>query len=224
MIKYRTAALACVLALGAPVAAQAQLLEIGRALLGLPEPPKDPIDYRERAPLVVPPNQNLRPPAESVSPEQRRANWPQDPDVIARRQAAENARRAVDFNSVFSRDLGESRRLTLEEIRAGRVAGAEVQRQPVANVTPNRSGVEIQQNVFGGLAALREMDRRDAAAGRQNGELARAEPRREFLTDPPTGLRRPADNAPFRATREGRAGSQELPKPLDTFREGPNTR
>jgi hypothetical protein len=85
-------------------------------------------------------------------------------------------------------------------------------------------GVESNQNIFGGLAAIRELDRRDAAAGRTSGQLTREEPRREFLTDPPTGLRRPAENAPFRATREGKVGAQELPKPYDIYREGPNTR
>jgi hypothetical protein len=224
MTHLRIAAAALALAVAMPATAQAQLLEIGRALLGIPDPPKDPIDYRERAPLVVPPGQNLRPPAEATAPEQRRPNWPQDPDAIARRNAAENARRPTEFGTIFDRDLGQSRRLTPAEIRAGRVAGQEVQREPVANITPNRSGVEIQQNVFGGLAALREMDRKDALNAPSNGDIGRAEPRREFLTDPPSGLRRPADNAPFRATREGKVGAREEPKPYDIFREGPNTR
>ncbi|MGL4240922.1 MAG: hypothetical protein ACRCTI_07400 [Beijerinckiaceae bacterium] len=224
MNRVRMAAVAAAFAVVAPATAQAQLLEIGRAILGIPEAPKDPIDYRERAPLVVPPSQNLRPPAESTAPDQRRANWPQDPDVIARRQAAENARRPADFSAVTNREIGDTRRMTLQEIRAGRVAGAEVQRQPTNNITPDRQGVSTQMNVFGGLAALREMDRKDAASGRNSGDLGRDEPRREFLTDPPSGLRRPADNAPFRATREGRVGAREEPKPYDIFREGPNTR
>ncbi len=74
----------------------------------------------------------------------------------------------------------------------------------------------------GGLATLREMDRQSATAS--NGGPDRTEPRREFLTDPPTGLRRPADNAPFRATREGSLGVRQDPSPMDIFRDGPNSR
>jgi hypothetical protein len=203
-----------------PAVVQAQgILDIGRVILGLPTEQKEPIDYRERAPIVVPPSQNLRPPAETVPAEQRRANWPQDPDVQARRRAAEDSRKPVDFSSTFQ-PIGTSRRLTLEEIRAGRVAGAEVPRTPTS-VGPRAT--EGFTNIYGGITTINELDKRDAAKA-ANGDLARAEPKREFLTDPPTGLRRPADNAAFRATREGRVGTREEPKPYDIFREGPNTR
>ncbi len=210
--------------LAMPGAASAQgLLDIGRALLGLPsgEEQKDPIDYRERAPLVVPPNQNLRPPVEGRSAEERRGNWPQDPDVLARRRAAEEARRPGSTDSVTAREGQLGRRMTPDEIRAGRVAGAEVTRVPTSPVDHSRASES--HNLFGGLRALREMDRRDADAATRATEL-REEPKREFLTDPPTGLRRPADNAPMRATREGQVGARRDPSPFDIYREGPNTR
>jgi hypothetical protein len=203
-----------------PQAASAQsLLDIGKALIGLPTEDKPPIDYRERPPLVVPPSQNLRPPVEAAAPDQRRANWPQDPDVVARRKAAEDARKPVFVDSITGREVPPARRLTVDEVRAGRVAGQEVVRTP-QQFQDDRS----RANVLGGLATLREMDRQSAASGTPDGSLPRTEPRREFLTDPPTGIRRPADNAPFRATREGALGPRKEPSPLDIFREGPNTR
>jgi hypothetical protein len=223
--KHIAPALLAAAVLAAPQAAQAQgLLDIGRALLGIPGEEKPAIDYRERAPLVVPPRQELRPPAEAVPADQRRANWPQDPDVIARRQAAENARRPANFDAITSRDPADTRRMTLNEIRAGRVAGQEVNRVPS---TPGTFGPNAGQgfaNVMGGVSALREMDKQSAAAARTDGQLDRSEPKREFLTDPPSGIRRPADNAAFRATREGQVGRQELPSPYDIYRESPNTR
>jgi hypothetical protein len=217
---------AAVTVLTAPAAAQAQgLADFGRLLLGLPTTEtKEPIDYRERAPLVVPPTQNLRPPAPPTAPDQRRANWPQDPDVVARRKAAEDARRPASFDTVVGRDTEITRRMTLQEVRAGRIAGAEVPRVPSASISPDRSGVESQHNTLAGATMLRDMDRRDAANAQRDAELGRAEPRREFLTDPPSGVRRPADNAAFRASREGRVGVQEAPSPYDIFREGPRTR
>jgi hypothetical protein len=203
-----------------PQAASAQsLLDIGKALIGLPTEDKPPIDYRERPPLVVPPSQNLRPPVDAAAPDQRRANWPQDPDVLARRKAAEDARKPVFVDSITGREVPPARRLTVDEVRAGRVAGQEVVRTP-QQFQDDRS----RANVLGGLATLREMDRQSAASGTPDGSLPRTEPRREFLTDPPTGIRRPADNAPFRATREGALGPRKEPSPLDIFREGPNTR
>jgi hypothetical protein len=218
------AALASALLCGTAPSAQAQgLFDLGRVLLGLPTEQKDPIDYRERAPIVVPPNQqNLRAPADARPTDQRRANWPQDPEVLARRQAAEDARKPVMIDSVSGREMPIPRRMTNEEIRAGRVAGAEVPRgNEIAQPAMDRFG---PMNVLGGIRAIRDMDRRDAEAGRNSGNLARAEPRREFLTDPPTGLRRPSEAAPFRATREGDLGARKEPSPMDIFREGPNTR
>lgn len=220
-MKLRILALAALAsAAAAPVQAQG-LMDVGRFLLGLPAEEKPAIDYRERAPLVVPPGTNLRPPVEGGGPEGRRANWPQDPEVVARRKAADDARKPVMVDSVTGHEIGGPvRRLSPGEIRAGRVAGQEV------TTVPQRPRYEDKDfhNVMGGLATLRDMDQRSAGSGKSDGSLDRVEPRREFLTDPPTGLRRPADNAAFRATREGQLGPRQDPHPLDIFRDGPNTR
>jgi hypothetical protein len=220
---YRMVAIAGLALAASSVAtlpAKAQgLLDIGRILLGLPGEEKPPIEYRERAPLVVPPSQNLRPPAEAIAPDQRRANWPQDPDVAARRKAAEDARKPVFIDTISGREMNASRRMTVDEVRAGRVAGQEVVRAPQQMIDDR-----ARANVMGGLTTLREMDQQISGAPGADGSIARAEPRREFLTEPPSGLRRPADNAPFRATREGSLGTRAEPSPLDIFKEGPNTR
>jgi hypothetical protein len=221
MKKTIAAAVIAAATVAVPQAASAQgLVDIGRILLGIPTEEKPPIDYRERPPLVVPPSQNLRPPVEAAAPDQRRANWPQDPDVVARRKAAEDARKPVFVDSITGREIAPARRLTVDEIRAGRVAGQEVVRTPQQ---PAFTDAQLH-NVMGGLTTLREMDRQSAASGTPDGTLSRAEPRREFLTDPPSGIRRPADNAPFRATREGALGPRKEPSPLDIFKEGPNSR
>jgi hypothetical protein len=202
----------------APAKAQG-LLDLGRMIIGLPAEEKDPIDYRARAPLVVPPGQTLRPPQEAVAPDQRRANWPQDPDVLERRKAAEEARKPKSIDTVVGRDGTPVRRMTVEEIRAGRVAGQEVVTTP-QQMQDERS----RANVYGGLSALREMDKSSAQSRDTSGNLSRDEPRREFLTEPPTGLRRAADNAPYRATREGSLGVRKEPSPYDIFKEEEKTR
>jgi hypothetical protein len=223
MKKTAAATLVAASVIVAPQAASAQgLMDVGKFLLGIPSEEKAPIDYRERAPLVVPPSQNLRPPSEAAAPDQRRANWPQDPDVAARRQAAEDARKPVFVDSITGRDAQPTRRMTPAEVRAGRVAGQEVNAVPRTNID-ERSG--NTNNVLLGVTGLREMDRRTAASADRSGNLSREEPKREFLTDPPSGTRRPADNAAFRATREGSLGAREQPSPYDIFRgDNRNTR
>ncbi len=207
-----------------PAPAHAQgLLDIGKVILGIPTAEKDPIDYKERAPLVVPPNQNLRPPVDNGDPAQRRANWPQDPDVMARRKAADDARKPVMVDAITGRDGTVGRRMTMDEIRAGRVAGAEVPRVPQRPMWDDRD----MHNTYGGVTTINEMDKLSAAqlaANKAGNKDARAEPQREFLTDPPAGLRQPSDRAAFRSTREGSLGNTEMPSPMDIYKEGANTR
>jgi hypothetical protein len=50
---------------------------------------QDSIDYRARAPIVVPPGTDLPPPKEAV----RSSAWPKDPDIAAERRAALDSRR-----------------------------------------------------------------------------------------------------------------------------------
>src|ERR1700724_1838552 len=50
---------------------------------------QDSIDYRARAPIVVPPRTDLPPPKEAV----RGPAWPKDPDIAAERRAALDSRR-----------------------------------------------------------------------------------------------------------------------------------
>src|ERR1700737_3412872 len=50
---------------------------------------QDSIDYRARAPIVVPPRTDLPPPKEAA----RGPAWPKDPDIAAERRAALDSRR-----------------------------------------------------------------------------------------------------------------------------------
>jgi hypothetical protein len=206
-------ALALPLLLAAPVVQAQGLLDVGRALLGLPsEDNKPDINYRERAPLVVPPDaQRLRPPAERAEADQR-ANWPQDPDVIARRKAAEDAKKPIYVPT--DRQMG--RAATVEELRAQRRAGVTVNSHQDTPLN-DRSSV----NMLGGIEMLR--NQREQLRTRENEPYA--EPKREYLTDPPVGARAAAGNAPVRATRDsGPASDPQRPDMLAVTRDGPNRR
>jgi hypothetical protein len=54
----------------------------------------DPIDYSERAPIAVPPSNDLPAPVAPGS-EKRAAGFPHDPDVMARRKALADPRQPV---------------------------------------------------------------------------------------------------------------------------------
>jgi hypothetical protein len=56
------------------------------AIFGLTSKPQEEIDYRERAPLVVPPGRDLPAPVEYT--EADKAAWPRDPDVRRRERDA----------------------------------------------------------------------------------------------------------------------------------------
>ncbi len=149
---------------------------------------RPPIEYRERPPLVVPPKAELRAPIEPGSVESRAANWPKDPDVAARRRAATEARMPVNDNT----------KLSPEEIQAGRRAAGPVSGAPV-NQTTEKTILTPDE--------LRAADPRNA----RRPVLAGAEPERQSLTEPPTGYRKPAANAPMRATEDEAPGEPENP-------------
>jgi hypothetical protein len=65
-----------------------RLLDAFAKGLGLVRGDDPQVDYRERSPLIVPPNRNL-PPPQSVP--KRPAEWPVDPDIKRREDSASQA-------------------------------------------------------------------------------------------------------------------------------------
>jgi hypothetical protein len=131
--------------------------------LGLTAPERPAIEYRERAPLVVPPGRDLPPP---VSPDALTANpqWPEDPSVRAER----------DRNAPPSaRDA--SAPLTVEEMRSGRRAdGGRLGRPFVSDDELTRPLTPAEMQIT-------------HRTERPSDGLTR-----RFLTDPPDAFLRPA--------------------------------
>jgi len=122
------------------------------------------IDYRERSPLVVPPQLDLPPPAAAAA-EVNAPNRPKDPDE-KRRKAALAARKKTVTN--VSHDL------TPAEAEAAR-ASAAASDQPL----PQQSFTEKMSTYFGG------------APKPEVGQF-KGEPTRESLTQPPPGYQTPS--------------------------------
>ncbi|HEY5795432.1 MAG TPA: hypothetical protein VIU82_10480 [Bosea sp. (in: a-proteobacteria)] len=174
------------LAGGLVLAAQPALAQEGVLFKNLMEGviggrPGDDIEYRQRPPLVVPPNSVLPRPQDPAS--RRNAAWPNDPDVAKRRADAAAARAPVSSNPNWRNNP----MLSQEELRRGRTtrdAGA-----PVIAEDHNNYNNQIAPIRIG-----REMaTRHNQAAADQlvYGE----EPPRRLLSEPPVGYRRPAGSA-----------------------------
>lgn len=137
------------------------------------DPPPE-IEYRERAPLVLPPQTTLPPPVPPGA--KRTAAWPQDPDVVRRRKEAEEAR--------APRTLSDKEELlTKAEAERGRV-----QNKPFATNSCGAKG-----NARGCLVVSPEELRAESehyeAVNPETKEVLAAgqEPDRDYLTQPPKG-------------------------------------
>jgi hypothetical protein len=144
--------------------------------MGFIDKEKPNIDYRERPPLVLPPNVkggNLALPAPQGALSEKNTNWPKDFDKNELKKEGSQTR------SNFARsDL--SRKLTNEELNRGRVSGAG---RPVTEV---EKPFENRGNIF------------SRALGRDNDRLEfKGEGERTSLIQPPPGYRTPSANQPF---------------------------
>lgn len=152
-----------------PAAAQeGALMRNVLSVLGIVEPERPAIDYRERAPLALPPSMTLPPP---VAPEALANDpaWPNDPTVRAQRE-----RETAGF---FGGD--SSRPLTSEELRGGRLAGGAVGERAFP-LSDEEHARPLSPD------ALRAMDPRQF---RGEGPVGLT---RRSLTDPPSAFLQPA--------------------------------
>lgn len=172
--------------------------KIMKAILGIND--KDSIDYRERAPLVVPPTMNL------VPPEQAKINnpaWPKDADVQEkkkRRAAAKQPRRDPEL---------EGRPLTPAELNpSGAVARRGAGADPNRSANPEFDGQRpLQPNELGYKGGLFDSMFRDTR--KPETAVFSGEPARSALTDPPPGYMTPSPSQPY-----GLGAKKEAPKPF----------
>lgn len=189
--------------IAAPVAgAQAQEGAFFKDILGsmgIIEKDREPIVYRERPGIVVPPKLDL--PAPLAEPVQRNAAWPTDPDVAAKarkaREAREPRRLPSDTNGV-----SQGARLSVDQLRAGFRPGRGV---PVV-----AEGEDVTQSKTGRIDA-RTLRNTGVKIESESVLAYGQEPPRQYLTDPPVGLRVPSRAAPLpkRLTGEPLSNTQD---------------
>jgi hypothetical protein len=147
---------------------------------GLLDLPKDPIDYNERSPLVVPPSADLPKPGATADLRQINPEWPVDQDVKRAKAAAKEAKKPIDAPN----DLFYGGRLMKPKDEKGpktKEGDGEVmnekERLGMMRSTPDELG-------FKGWGKKEEM-------------IFTKEPERTSLLQPPSGYRTPSPNAPY---------------------------
>lgn len=160
------------------------------------------IDFRERPPLVVPKNLDL--PAPQPGVRSRVANWPQDQDVVRRREEAARARVPQQI------EVNKNPALTKQELMAGRSDDA-----PVA--------VNVCDTYTNGApdCAPTAMDKIKRVftlgGGKSDVVVIGKEPSRQFLTEPPKGYRTATKTT--KATIEGGYERPDAANPGQYFRD-----
>lgn len=174
------AALAACATAGAARAEEGTSIKSALSAIGLTEPERPPINYRERAPLVLPPGKGgiaLPPPQASLR--ESDPQWPKDPEAIKRSRDAEEAKKPIT-RGYSGRMNDNNATLSVQELRQGRRPGAGVPTKP-----EYKPGDTTREATWLNPLKLFEGKKDDDA------QVADVEPSRDLLTDPPTGYRKP---------------------------------
>jgi hypothetical protein len=145
------------------------------------------IDYRERAPLVVPPSRNL-PPPQNETPVSANPAWPKDPDVAQRKAAA--AKKKEPARTAAQAMEAEGRVLSRDELDKGKTTG------PVGgSASPEEAGRAMRPSELGGKNFFKDVFSSFSSEG-ETGTFT-GEPVRENLTAPPAGYQTPSPDQPY---------------------------
>lgn len=166
------------------------------------------IDYRERAPLVVPPKQSLVKPQSPGAT--RTAAWPADPDVIRRKKAVDDAKAPAE--SVFNHTNDHV--MSKEEQLKFRAAQAVQQQDDAYGCSINHRSMSHCR--YDPDVSKTEDERyRAKNPGRSDELTAGVEPERLYLTQPPKGYLKATKNVA--ATHEAPQPKRDESSPLSTY-------
>ena len=167
---------------------------------------KDRIDFRERAPLVIPPTRDLPPPQEAgviTNPA-----WPKDPDKL---KPVKQAKPFVN-GSIATRNMESPERTPIspEALRNGAIPSGKSERvtapDPNANKDPGRAFLPTELG-FAGFGSL--------FGYKAEQQPFTGEPARTNLIQPPTGYQTPSPSYPYGVGMPKNTSVQEMPQIKD---------
>jgi len=149
------------------------------------------IEYRERAPLVVPPTRNL-PPPQAEGPAAKNPAWPKDPDVTRRKQAS-----AAEKAKLYSSAEEQARVLRPDELKAQGPAG--VSTSTATGASGNEAMRPLSPSELQGTATKSWWQDIFSNIGpsRQESAPFKGEPPRTTMTAPPPGYQTPSPSYPY---------------------------
>jgi hypothetical protein len=153
------------------------------------------IDYRERAPLVVPPSRDL-PPPQSEAPVTANPAWPKDPDIAQRK--AETSKKKQPYRTAAEAMEAEGRPLSRAEMDKGKVAAGT---PTSASETPEQAGRAMKPSELGAKSFFSDIFSSFSDKG-ETGTFT-GEPVRENLTAPPAGYQTPSPSQPYGLAPKG---------------------
>jgi hypothetical protein len=153
------------------------------------------IEYRERAPLVVPPSRDL-PPPQGEAPVTANPAWPKDPDVAQRK--AEAVKKKQPYRTAAEAMDAEGRPLSRAELDKGKVAPGTT---ASASQTPEESARPMKPSELGSKSFFSDIFSSFSDKG-ETGTFT-GEPVRENLTAPPAGYQTPSPSQPYGLAPKG---------------------
>ncbi|MCP8939191.1 hypothetical protein NK718_11745 [Alsobacter sp. SYSU M60028] len=219
IVPLALAAFGVAMSFSAAPAKAAGVMDSFMNLLGLKQEEEQQIEYRDRAPLVVPPKMQLPPP--QVSAAERSAAWPKDPDAEYRKAVENDKKTPVGLRPDRSAPNG---RVPVANATRKTGGGGAAGPTVVDNYTPNRPS---DRSIVGGEGGWVHPDKMQSFKNPQAEQTttlaAGQEPTRNYLTDPPQGLRVPAGNASIAMPKKSLAKpafiqEQEERDPLTPYR------
>lgn len=166
------------------------------------------INYQERAPLVIPPSRELRPPENVDAVTANNPAWPKDPDVARRKKEAAMAR---------NRNVSDEREREQNPLRPDQLTpgGKPTKRQQARG----DNGYDAPASGFGNPLPPSQLGAPKYGMfgamfdNKKDDDLAKftGEPPRVSLTDPPAGYQTPSPEQPYGA------GKAAVAKPADNY-------
>jgi hypothetical protein len=204
-------AVALLIAAALPAAAQEPTpLQKFLGKIGILEIPEESsIDYRERAPLVVPPSSALITPRSAEDVTKLNPDWPLDHNARQRTAAA------IEFEKKVDEEFYSGRPLQPNELnRPGRLTRAEAARRDAAARRPEAQTAGDEAAAGKERYSPSQLGFKGWGSKKEETVVFSGEPERKFLTDPPPGLLTPSPNAPYGVVSKER-GPTKLPDFFD---------
>jgi len=169
--------------------------------LGLRNGQEAGIEYKERPPLVVPPNRDLPPPAAAGSLAASNPAWPADPDEKKRNAERKARAERKTYDPIKAGDP-----LRPDELARGTTNKPSVKTGQGPDHSPEMSPSQLGYTggLWNSITGLGKSFGKDRDA--ETATFVR-EPSRTTLTDPPVGYRTPSSAQPY-----GIDGKSEKPK------------